>query len=196
MIRTARMRGRKALWLPGTDHAGIATQTVVEKMLAKVWPGDGLSKGLGTNEMRGVQVYMVQCQSLTSKEWWRRRCRAMCTHCQGVTAGAWQGWALRHAATGRHPRNHPSLYPSFPQEGGPSRLDMGRQAFEQRVWSWKAEYGGFITEQLRRLGASCDWERERFTLDEGLSGGERWVVWWVQRAHVVQCQRMRMKRWC
>jgi len=89
MIRTARMQGKAALWVPGTDHAGIATQTVVEKMLAK--------------------------------------------------------------------------------DEGVSRLALGREAFEARVWEWKAQYGGFITEQLRRLGASCDWSRERFTLDAGLS---------------------------
>uniref|UniRef100_A0A7S3R9D9 valine--tRNA ligase n=1 Tax=Dunaliella tertiolecta TaxID=3047 RepID=A0A7S3R9D9_DUNTE len=89
MIRTARMRGRKTLWLPGTDHAGIATQSVVEKMLAS--------------------------------------------------------------------------------EGKPGRLELGREAFNERVWAWKAEYGGSINNQLRRLGASCDWGRERFTLDEGLS---------------------------
>ncbi|GIL54909.1 hypothetical protein Vafri_10611 [Volvox africanus] len=88
MTRHARMSGRKALWLPGTDHAGIATQSVVEKMLARE----------GTN-----------------------------------------------------------------------RLELGRGEFTRRVWQWKEEYGGFITNQLRRLGASCDWSRERFTLDEGLS---------------------------
>jgi len=90
MVRFQRMRGRPTLWLPGTDHAGIATQMVVEKMLAK----------------------------------------------EGV-----------------------------------SRLAMGREAFVDRVWEWKREYGGFITMQLRRLGASCDWSRERFTLDEDLSRG-------------------------
>lgn len=88
MARYARMAGKKTLWLPGTDHAGIATQNVVEKQL----------------EAEGL-----------------------------------------------------------------SRADLGREAFEARVWSWKEEYGGFITNQLRRLGASCDWGRERFTLDEGLS---------------------------
>lgn len=88
MIRHARMLGRKTLWVPGTDHAGIATQTVVEKMLVKE---------------------------------------------------------------------------------GTSRQALGREAFTQRVWEWKQQYGGFITDQLRRLGASCDWTRERFTLDEGLS---------------------------
>ena len=89
MARFNRMRGRPTLWLPGTDHAGIATQMVVEKMLAAQ---------------------------------------------------------------------------------GKDRRSMGREAFEKEVWSWKAEYGGFITQQLRRMGASCDWSRERFTLDAGLSG--------------------------
>ncbi|KAL4451165.1 hypothetical protein ABPG77_009237 [Micractinium sp. CCAP 211/92] len=88
MTRYQRMRGRPTLWLPGTDHAGIATQMVVEKQLA---------------------------------------------------------------AQGR------------------DRRAMGREAFEAEVWAWKAQYGGFITQQLRRLGASCDWSRERFTLDSGLS---------------------------
>ena len=97
MARVARMRGRPTLWLPGTDHAGIATQMVVEKLLAA--------------------------------------------------------------------------------EGGPDRLALGRDAFEARVWAWKEEYGGAITDQLRSLGASCDWGRERFTLDAGLSGavGEAFV---------------------
>jgi valyl-tRNA synthetase len=97
MARVARMRGRPTLWLPGTDHAGIATQMVVEKLLAA--------------------------------------------------------------------------------EGGPDRLALGRDAFEARVWAWKEEYGGAITDQLRSLGASCDWSRERFTLDTGLSGavGEAFV---------------------
>jgi len=53
---------------------------------------------------------------------------------------------------------------------GTDRKALGRPEFERRVWQWKAEYGGFITGQLRRLGASCDWSRERFTLDEQLSG--------------------------
>jgi valyl-tRNA synthetase len=97
MARVARMRGRPTLWLPGTDHAGIATQMVVEKLLAA--------------------------------------------------------------------------------EGGPDRLALGRDAFEARVWDWKEEYGGAITGQLRTLGASCDWSRERFTLDAGLSAavGEAFV---------------------
>ena len=53
---------------------------------------------------------------------------------------------------------------------GSSRLQLGRQAFEERVWAWKREYGGFITGQMRAMGASCDWSRERFTLDAQLSG--------------------------
>lgn len=53
---------------------------------------------------------------------------------------------------------------------GVKRTDLGREEFLKRVWDWKAKYGGTITNQLRRLGASCDWSRERFTLDEKLSG--------------------------
>ncbi|MAO56281.1 MAG: valine--tRNA ligase [Rhodospirillaceae bacterium] len=88
LIRYRRMKGDDALWQPGTDHAGIATQMVVERML----------------EAEGVK-----------------------------------------------------------------RTDLGRDKFIDRVWEWKAESGGTITQQLRRLGASCDWGRERFTMDEGLS---------------------------
>jgi valyl-tRNA synthetase len=95
LTRFERMRGKAALWLPGTDHAGIATQMVVERQLAA--------------------------------------------------------------------------------EGNASRRDLGREAFVERVWAWKAESGGMITRQLRRLGASCDWSRERFTLDEGLSAAVRKV---------------------
>ncbi len=92
MIRYHRMLGEPTLWLPGTDHAGISTQVVVEKELIK----------------------------------------------QGLT-----------------------------------RHDVGRERFEEMLWEWKEEYGGTITHQLRRLGASCDWTRERFTLDEGLSRAVR-----------------------
>jgi valyl-tRNA synthetase len=95
LIRFERMRGKAALWLPGTDHAGIATQMVVERQLA--------------------------------------------------------------------------------QEGNIGRRDMGREAFVAKVWEWKAKSGGQIVNQLRRLGASCDWSRERFTLDEGLSAAVRRV---------------------
>ena len=89
LARFERMRGKDVLWQPGTDHAGIATQAVVERQLAE------------------------------RKE--------------------------------------------------PSSRDMGREAFIKRVWEWKAESGGTIISQLKRLGASCDWSRERFTMDEGLS---------------------------
>jgi valyl-tRNA synthetase len=92
MIRRARMQGRAALWVPGTDHAGIATQLQVEKKL---------------------------------------------------------------------------------QAEGTSRLEVGRDEFLRRTWEWKEKYGSHITRQLRHLGASCDWDRERFTLDEGLSAAVR-----------------------
>ncbi|NGR08649.1 valine--tRNA ligase [bacterium SGD-2] len=88
MVRFERMRGKNVLWQPGMDHAGIATQMVVERQLA---------------------------------------------------------------AKGIH------------------RRDLGREKFIERVWEWKAESGGAIFNQLKRLGASCDWSRERFTMDEGLS---------------------------
>jgi valyl-tRNA synthetase len=88
LVRRRRMQGYRTLWLPGMDHAGIATQNVVERELAK----EGLS-----------------------------------------------------------------------------RHDLGRAAFIERVWEWKAEYGGRILNQMRRLGDSVDWSRERFTMDEGLS---------------------------
>ncbi|UCH74969.1 MAG: valine--tRNA ligase, partial [Rhodospirillales bacterium] len=88
LIRRKRMQGLNVLWQPGTDHAGIATQMVVERML---------------------------------------------------------------------------------EEEGIRRRDLGREKFLEKVWEWKAESGGTITGQLRRLGASCDWSRERFTMDEGLS---------------------------
>ena len=89
LARFERMRGKDVLWQPGTDHAGIATQMVVERQLA--------------------------------------------------------------------------------ERQEPSRREMGREAFIARVWQWKAESGGTIVNQLKRLGASCDWSRERFTMDEGLS---------------------------
>jgi len=92
MIRYNRMKGIPSLWIPGTDHAGIATQLQVEKMLI----GEGLK-----------------------------------------------------------------------------REEIGREEFLRRTWEWKRKYGGMITRQIRRLGASCDWDRERFTLDEGLSRAVR-----------------------
>ncbi|MEL7627068.1 MAG: valine--tRNA ligase [Anaerolineaceae bacterium] len=92
MIRYHRMKGEPTLWVPGTDHAGIATQLQVENQLRK----------------------------------------------EGTTREA-----------------------------------IGREAFEERVWQWKKKYGGEIIHQLRRMGASADWDRERFTLDEGLSRAVR-----------------------
>ncbi|MFT8554672.1 MAG: valine--tRNA ligase [Zymomonas mobilis] len=88
LVRHARLKGKDALWVVGTDHAGIATQMVVERNLAKI---------------------------------------------------------------------------------GQKRTDMNRETFVNKVWEWKAESGGTITRQLRRLGASCDWAHERFTMDEGFS---------------------------
>ncbi|MDX1795161.1 MAG: valine--tRNA ligase [Hydrogenovibrio sp.] len=94
LIRYHRMKGDETLWQPGTDHAGIATQMVVERQLAA----------------------------------------------QGLT-----------------------------------RHDIGREAFIDKIWEWKAESGGTITKQLRRLGASPDWSRERFTMDDGLSNAVKEV---------------------
>ncbi|MGC9490336.1 MAG: valine--tRNA ligase [Thermovirgaceae bacterium] len=92
--RYMRMKGKNVMWLPGTDHAGIATQNVVERRL---------------------------------------------------------------------------------HEEGKSRHDVGREAFVEKVWEWKEEYGNRIINQLKKLGASCDWSRERFTMDEGLSRAVRAV---------------------
>ncbi len=89
LVRFERMRGRDVLWQPGTDHAGIATQMVVERRLM--------------------------------------------------------------------------------ERQEPDRRALGREKFVEKIWEWKAELGGTIINQLRRLGASCDWSRERFTMDEGLS---------------------------
>ncbi|HTG80544.1 MAG TPA: valine--tRNA ligase, partial [Geobacteraceae bacterium] len=94
LCRWKRMSGSNVLWMPGTDHAGIATQNVVERQLAAE---------------------------------------------------------------------------------GKDRFELGRDAFIERVWRWKGESGGQIIGQLKRLGASCDWERERFTMDEGLSRAVREV---------------------
>ena len=89
LSRRARMKGKEVLWMPGMDHAGIATQTRVEKMLR--------------------------------------------------------------------------------QDEGKTRHDLGREKFVERVWQWKEKYGGIIFNQFQTLGLSCDWERSRFTMDEGLS---------------------------
>jgi valyl-tRNA synthetase len=92
MTRFKRMQGYNTLWMPGTDHAGIATQNVVEQELAR----------------------------------------------QGLT-----------------------------------RHDLGREKFIEKVWEWKHKYGGIILNQLQKLGCSCDWDRERFTMDDGLSRAVR-----------------------
>jgi valyl-tRNA synthetase len=105
LVRFERMRGRDVLWQPGTDHAGIATQMLVERQL------------------------------------------------------------MEH------------------QE--PNRRALGRDEFVRRVWRWKVESGGLIINQLKRLGASCDWSRERFTMDEGLSRAVRKVFVDLYRAGLI-----------
>ena len=115
LVRWRRMKGDDVLWQPGTDHAGIATQMVVERQLAE--------RGIGLDR-----------------------------------AGA--------SATGNATR-------------------IGRAEFLERVWEWKAESGGTITRQLRRLGASVDWSRERFTMDDGLSAAVRKVFVELHRAKLV-----------
>ncbi|MEE0388741.1 MAG: class I tRNA ligase family protein, partial [Agathobaculum sp.] len=95
LIRTKRMQGYEALWMPGTDHAGIATQIKVEENLRK--------------------------------------------------------------------------------EEGLTRYDLGREEFLKRVWAWKDKFGNRIISQLKKLGTSCDWDRERFTMDEGCSKAVREV---------------------
>ena len=111
LIRYHRMRGYKALWLPGTDHAGIATQTVVERELG-----------------REALEYTKQYGELAEQQ-----------------------------------KKKASL------AGAEQRKAMSRNEFFDRVWQWKEKYGGEIVNQLKRLGCSCDWSRERFTMDEGLS---------------------------
>ena len=95
LIRAQRMKGKNTLWQVGTDHAGIATQMVVERKIAA--------------------------------------------------------------------------------EEGKTKHDYGREAFIDKIWEWKGESGGTITQQLRRLGASVDWDRERFTMDDGLSAATQEV---------------------
>ena len=114
LVRRARMRGLEALWLPGMDHAGIATQVVVERELRK---------------------------------------------------------------EGTEPR------------------DLGREAFVERVWAWKERYGGEIIGQLKRMGASLDWDRERFTMDEGLVGAVRVAfVRWYEQGLIYRGERL--VNWC
>ena len=115
LIRWKRMQGYNTLWMPGTDHAGIATQIKVEEMLQK--------------------------------------------------------------------------------EEGLSRHDLGREEFIRRVWDWKAQYGARISNQLRSLGASCDWQRERFTMDEGCSQAVREVFVSLYEKGLIY-QGHRITNWC
>ena len=114
VVRRKRMQGYRTLWLPGTDHAGIATQNVVERQL---------------------------------------------------------------------------------REEGLTRFDLGREKFVERVWKWKEEYGGIITRQIRRIGASCDWSRERFTLDRGLSRAVREVFVRLHEEGLIY-RGKRLINWC
>ncbi|MFN2425313.1 MAG: valine--tRNA ligase [Candidatus Binatia bacterium] len=114
LVRYHRMLGEASLWLPGTDHAGIATQNVVERQL---------------------------------------------------------------------------------QAEGTDRHALGREAFVERTWKWKAQSGGVITEQLRRLGVSCDWSRERFTMDEGLSRAVREVFVTLFEQGLIRRDRY-LINWC
>src|SRR6185369_11047454 len=114
IARRKRMLGFNVLWLPGMDHAGIATQNVVERELRK----------------------------------------------EGLT-----------------------------------RHDLGREKFVQRVWEWKEQYGGIILKQIRRIGSSCDWSRERFTLDEGLSRAVREVFVRLYEEKLIY-RGKRLINWC
>ena len=114
IVRRKRMQGFNTLWLPGMDHAGIATQNVVERELRK----------------------------------------------EGLT-----------------------------------RHDLGREKFIERVWQWKEQYGGIILKQIRRIGASCDWSRERFTLDAGLSRAVREVFVRLYEEGLIY-RGKRLINWC
>lgn len=114
LIRFRRMQGYNTLWMPGTDHAGIATQIKVEEELAK----------------------------------------------EGI-----------------------------------NRYDLGREAFIGRVWEWKEKYGSRITNQLKKIGASCDWERERFTMDQGCSEAVREVFVSLYEKGLIY-QGNRITNWC
>jgi valyl-tRNA synthetase len=114
IVRRKRMLGFNTLWLPGMDHAGIATQWVVERQL---------------------------------------------------------------------------------REEGLTRHELGREKFVERVWKWKEEYGGNILRQIRRIGSSCDWSRERFTLDEGLSRAVREVFVRLHEDGLIY-RGTRLINWC
>jgi valyl-tRNA synthetase len=115
LARRARMQGKEVLWLPGTDHAGIATQTVVERKLRK--------------------------------------------------------------------------------EEKITRRELGREEFLKRVWEWKEKHGGIIIQQLKKLGCSCDWERERFTMDEAYSRAVQRVFVELYEKGLIYRGR-RMVNWC
>lgn len=115
LIRWRRMQGYNTLWMPGCDHAGIATQIKVEEMLMK--------------------------------------------------------------------------------EEGISRYDLGRENFIEKVWEWKHQYGNRITNQLKSLGSSCDWDRERFTMDEGCSKAVREVFVSLYEKGLIY-QGYRITNWC
>ncbi|MDE1170274.1 MAG: valine--tRNA ligase [Verrucomicrobium sp.] len=115
LCRKARLEGKEVLWLPGTDHAGLATQTAVEKALRK--------------------------------------------------------------------------------EEKKTRHDLGREEFLARVWAWKEKHGGIITGQLKKLGCSCDWERERFTLDAGYSRAVQDVFVALYKKGLIR-RGKRMVNWC
>ena len=114
LIRYKRMKGYKTLWQCGTDHAGIATQNVVERQLSSE---------------------------------------------------------------------------------GKSRFDLGREKFVERVWEWKEQFGGIITNQLKKLGASCDWSRERFTMDEGCSKAVRQVFVTLYKEGLIY-RGSKLINWC
>ncbi len=115
LARRARQEGKDVLWLPGTDHAGIATQSVVERELRK--------------------------------------------------------------------------------DGGPTRHELGREAFTEKIWEWKERHGGIIIQQLKALGCSCDWGRERFTMDSGYSRAVADVFVQLFEKGLIYRGR-RMVNWC
>jgi len=115
MIRFHKLNGYETMWMPGMDHAGIATQNVVERLLAE----------------------------------------------QGV-----------------------------------SRHDLGREKFIERVWEWKEESGGQIINQLKRIGCACDWERQRFTMDEGLSDAVRKVFVSLYKEGLIYRSKNYLVNWC
>lgn len=121
LVRWHRMKGDNTLWLPGTDHAGISTQTQVEKQIAK---------------------------------------------------------------EGKGPTGRPL-----------TRHDLGREKFLERTWKWKEEHGAQITNQLKRLGSSLDWKRERFTMDEGLSVAVREVFVRLYNENLIY-RGERIINWC